>query len=145
MLPGLMHKCLLAKKKLAAGEDAEFTIWGSGSPLRQFIYNEDLGALMIWTLRHYDSVDPIILSVPEAAEVTIKDAAMAVVKGMKYEGKITFDTSKSDGQHKKTACNDKVCEMQRLFVLCEECHRCVRHLRHFLSYGVPTPRARRSS
>jgi len=108
VLPGLMHKCLLAKRKQAAGEDAEFVIWGSGTPLRQFIYSEDLGDLMVWTLRHYDSVDPIILSVPEAAEVTIKEAALAVVEGMGYTGKVTFDTSKSDGQLKKTACNDKL-------------------------------------
>ena len=46
VLPGLMHKCLQAKQQLSAGSSAEFTIWGSGTPLRQFIYSEDLGALM---------------------------------------------------------------------------------------------------
>merc|ERR1712146_430531 len=76
---------------------------GSGTPLRQFIFNEDLGELMIWVMRNYHEVDPIILSVPEEAEVTIKDAAMAVVKGMEFTGPAKFDTSKSDGQHKKTA------------------------------------------
>ena len=55
-----------------------------GTPLRQFIFNEDLGELMIWVMRNYHEVDPIILSVPEEAEVTIKDAAMAVVKGMEF-------------------------------------------------------------
>jgi GDP-L-fucose synthase len=97
-----------AKQQLAAGEESNFTIWGSGTPLRQFIYSEDLGALIVWTMRHYDSCDPIILSVPESAEVTIKEAAMAVVDGMGYKGPVTFDTSKSDGQLKKTACNDKL-------------------------------------
>ena len=67
VLPGLMHKCLKAKQKIAAGEEGDFTIWGSGTPLRQFIYSEDLGALIVWTMRKYDSVDPIILSVPEGA------------------------------------------------------------------------------
>jgi len=103
VLPGLMHKCLIAKKS-----GGDFTIWGSGSPLRQFIYNEDLGELMIWTMRNYDSGDPIILSVPEEAEMSIKDAAMAVVEGMEFKGNIVFDTSKSDGQHKKTASNAKL-------------------------------------
>lgn len=69
VLPGLMHKCLLAKQKQAAGEEASFVIWGSGTPLRQFIFSEDLGALMVWALREYDSIEPIILSVPEEAEV----------------------------------------------------------------------------
>ena len=55
-----------------------FTIWGSGSPLRQFIYNVDLGALMVWAMRDYDSVDPIILSVGEEDEVSIANAARMV-------------------------------------------------------------------
>lgn len=105
VLPGLMHKVLKAKR---AGDEGEFVIWGTGTPLRQFIYSQDLGELMIWTLRNYDSVEPLILSVPEEAEVSIKDAAMAVVAGMGYTGKVTFDTSKSDGQHKKTASNAKL-------------------------------------
>lgn len=112
VLPGLMHKCLLAKR---AGDAGDFSIWGSGTPLRQFVFNEDLGALMIWAMRSYDSIDPIILSVSEAEEVTIKDAALAVVAGMGYTGKVTFDTSKSDGQHKKTACNDKLMGLHPTF------------------------------
>jgi len=111
VLPGLMHKCLLAKQRLAKGEPGGFEIWGSGTPLRQFIYSEDLGALLVWTMRDYDSIEPIILSVPESAEVSIKDAAMAVVKGMDYTGEVQFDTSKSDGQFKKTACNDKLMKL----------------------------------
>ena len=114
-LPGLMHKCLKAKQQMAAGGEGDFTIWGSGTPLRQFIYSEDLGALMIWTMRHYDSCEPIILSVPEGDEVSIKDAAMAVVEGMGYKGKVTFDTTKSDGQFKKTACNDKLVSLHPTF------------------------------
>lgn len=45
---------------------------------------------------------------PEEAEVTIKDAAMAVVGGMNFTGPVKFDTEKSDGQHKKTASNEKL-------------------------------------
>jgi len=103
VLPGLMHKCYKAMQ----GE-GDFTIWGSGTPLRQFIFSEDLGALMIWVMRSYTSAEPIILSVGEEDEVSIKDAAMAVVKGMEYTGNVVFDTSKSDGQHKKTASNAKL-------------------------------------
>ena len=43
VLPGLMHKVYKAKQ-----DGGDFTIWGSGTPLRQFIFSEDLGALMIW-------------------------------------------------------------------------------------------------
>ena len=40
---------------------------------------------------------------------------MAVVEGMGYTGPVTFDTSKSDGQHKKTACNDKLMKLNPTF------------------------------
>jgi len=103
VIPGLVHKCYIAKK-----EDKPFTIWGSGRPLRQFVFNRDLAELTVWVTREYNEADPIILSVDEADEVTIKDVALAVAKAMKFEGKIDFDTSKSDGQYKKTAANHKL-------------------------------------
>ena len=103
VIPGLIHKCYKAKEN-----NTPFTIWGSGTPLRQFVYNRDLAELTVWVTRDYNEPDPIILSVDEADEVTIKDVALAVAKAMKFEGKIEFDTSKSDGQHKKTACNNKL-------------------------------------
>jgi len=103
VIPGLIHKFYLAKQK---GED--MTVWGSGKPLRQFIYSVDLAKLFIWVLRHYDSPDPIILSVDESAEVTIKQVVEYIAEAFEFKGKINFDTSKSDGQHKKTASNTKL-------------------------------------
>ncbi len=38
------------------------TIWGTGKPLRQFIYSLDLARLFLWVLREYDEIEPIILS-----------------------------------------------------------------------------------
>jgi len=103
VLPGLMHKVYLAKAK---GEP--FTVWGSGTPLRQFIFSEDLARLFVRTLREYESVEPLILSVGEEDEVDIKTASMTVVDAMAFKGEVKFDTSKADGQYKKTACNDKL-------------------------------------
>jgi len=103
VIPGLIHKCYLAKKN-----NTPFTIWGSGTPLRQFIYSGDLAALTVWVMREYHSPEPITLSVDEEAEVPIKDVAYAVAKAMKFEGEVVFDTSKADGQFKKTACNKKL-------------------------------------
>jgi GDP-L-fucose synthase len=103
VIPGLIHKCYIAKR-----DNTDFTIWGSGSPLRQFIYSEDLAELTIWTMRNYHSPDPIILSVGEEAEVSIADVALMVAKAMDFKGKVVFDTTKSDGQFKKTASNKKL-------------------------------------
>jgi len=99
----LIHKCYNAKK-----DNTPFTIWGSGSPLRQFIYSLDLAELTVWVLREYHKPEPITLSVDESAEVSIKDVALAVAKAMKFEGEVIFDTEKADGQFKKTACNKKL-------------------------------------
>lgn len=103
VIPGLIHKCYIAKK-----ENKPFTIWGSGTPLRQFIYSLDLAELTVWVMRQYHSPEPITLSVDEASEVPIKDVALAVAKAMQFEGEIIFDTDKADGQFKKTACNKKL-------------------------------------
>lgn len=103
VIPGLVHKCYLAKKN-----QTDLTVWGTGKPLRQFIYNVDLGKLLVWTLRSYSEIAPIILSVDEKDEVSIGDLAKLVAKGMEFEGNVVMDTTKSDGQFKKTACNDKL-------------------------------------
>ncbi|XP_065759672.1 GDP-L-fucose synthase isoform X3 [Muntiacus reevesi] len=103
VLPGLIHKVHLAKSSGSA-----LTVWGTGRPRRQFIYSLDLARLFIWVLREYDEVEPIILSVGEEDEVSIQEAAEAVVEAMDFHGEVTFDTTKSDGQFKKTASNAKL-------------------------------------
>lgn len=103
VIPGLIHKCYVAKK-----EGTPFTIWGSGTPLRQFVYSRDLAELTVWVMREYHEPAPITLSVDEEEEVSIKDVALAVARAMKFEGPVDFDTSKADGQFKKTASNKKL-------------------------------------
>jgi len=107
VIPGLIHKCYIAKR-----DGTDFTIWGTGSPLRQFIYAKDLAWLTVWVLRNYDSIEPIILSVDEEAEVSIKDVALMIVDAMDFKGEVVFDTDKADGQFKKTACNDKLAKLR---------------------------------
>ena len=95
VIPGLIHRGFNCKK-----EGKSFDIWGSGKPLRQFIFSIDLAKLMIWTLRSYDEADPIILSVGEEDEVPISDIAYAVAKSLDANIggtplEVTFDTSSS--------------------------------------------------
>ena len=103
VIPGLIHKCYMAKR-----DGTDFTIWGSGSPLRQFIFSHDLARLTLWVMKDYHSSDPIILSVGEEDEVSIGDVALAVAEAMDFKGQVVFDTTKSDGQFKKTASNAKL-------------------------------------
>lgn len=77
VIPGLIHKCYLAKSEhhsssfqrhnicvftRTAENGTPFVVSGTGKPLRQFIYSEDLAKLFIWQLREYDDVEPVILS-----------------------------------------------------------------------------------
>jgi len=103
VIPALIHKFYLAKKN-----GTDMTVMGTGKPLRQFIYSIDLAKLFLWVLRTYDSADPIILSVDEKAEVTIADVVHYIAKHSGFTGKIHFDSSKADGQFKKTASNAKL-------------------------------------
>ena len=106
VIPALIHKCYLSKCK-----NEKFIIKGSGKPLRQFIYSEDLAFLIKWTLYNYDHKDSIILSCCEKDEVSIADVAKCIAKSFDYEGMIEFDETYSDGQFKKTADNSKLIKL----------------------------------
>ncbi|KAI5616060.1 hypothetical protein C0J50_8555 [Silurus asotus] len=103
VLPALIHKTYKAKRDGTALE-----VWGSGRGLRQFIFSVDLARLCVWVLREYDEIEPIILSVGEEDEMSIKDVVDAIVKAFDFTGPVIYDTSKSDGQIKKTASNGKL-------------------------------------
>jgi GDP-L-fucose synthase len=103
VIPALIHKFYNAKKN-----GTTMTVMGTGAPLRQFIYSEDLAKLMCWVLREYHEPEPIILSVGEADEVSIKDVVKLIADAIHFEGDIVFDSTKADGQFKKTANNAKL-------------------------------------
>ena len=87
------------------GED--FVVRGTGAPLRQFIYSEDLAKLILWTMENFHE-DNIILSVPESHEISIGNVAKIIARCFDYEDHIVFDPSFSDGQYKKTVSADKI-------------------------------------
>ncbi len=97
VIPALIHKASISQILMVAG---------TGTPLRQFIYSEDLAKLLVWTLEHYDSIEPLILSVPPESEVAIGDVAKLIAAEFGIE--IEYDSTKADGQHRKTASNSKL-------------------------------------
>merc|ERR1712147_391274 len=99
VIPGLVHKL-----HTCTTQNKPFTVWGTGKARRQFIYSVDLARLFLWVMREYEETEPIILSVSEAEEISIKEAAEAYG----FTGEWIYDTTRSDGQFKKTACNDKL-------------------------------------
>jgi len=103
VVPALTHRCYLAKK-----ENKQFVVRGSGSPLRQFIYSEDLAKLFMWVLENYTDKGSLILSPGEESEMSIKEIATEIAKSFDYEHRMEFDTTYEDGQFKKTADNTKL-------------------------------------
>lgn len=101
VLPALIHKCYLAKQK---GDD--FIIRGSGKPLRQFIYSEDLAKMMMRVVEKGTAAN-MILSVPEEDETSIEDVGRLIARCFDYEHRVVFDTSYADGQYKKTVSTKK--------------------------------------
>jgi GDP-L-fucose synthase len=101
VVPSLIHKCFLAKEN-----KTPLTIWGSGKPLREFIFSKDVAVLSEWVLHNYNENEPIILSTSE--EISIKEVVGIIVEIMNFKGKVVFETSKPDGQFRKPSDNTKI-------------------------------------
>lgn len=101
VIPSLIHKCYIAKDT-----NTTFNIWGSGEPLREFIYNKDVVKITEWVLENYNEPEPIILSTSE--ETSIREVAYIISELMNFKGKISFDLTKPDGQHRKPSDNSKL-------------------------------------
>ena len=101
IIPMLMHKLYLAQQN-----NTDFVVWGSGKPLREFIFSKDVAKLAEWALHNYNESEPIILSTSN--EISIKDLVDLLVKEFEFKGKVIFDDSKPDGQYRKPSDNSKL-------------------------------------
>ena len=101
VIPSLIHKCFLAREN-----KTDFVIWGSGNPLREFIFSKDIAKLTEWVLENYNENEPIILSTSE--EISIKKVVEIIVEIMNFKGNVTYDTSKPEGQFRKPSDNSKI-------------------------------------
>ena len=104
VMPMLIHKLYLAKKN-----KTDFTVWGSGKPLREFIYSKDIAKIAEWALFNYEGTEPLIVSGDE--EISIKDLVGLLVDEFKFKGKVIFDKTKPDGQLRKPSDNSKIKEL----------------------------------
>jgi len=77
----------------------EVTIWGTGSPLREFLHVDDMAAAAVFLMLNY--AEPEIVNVGTGEDVTIADLAKTVSKIVGYKGNIVFDTTKPDGTPRK--------------------------------------------
>jgi len=101
VIPSLIHKCYLAREN-----KTDFTIWGSGKPLREFIFSRDVAKLTEWVLDNYEENEPIILST--ADEISIKEVVDIIIEIMDFKGNVIWDKEKPEGQYRKPSDNSKI-------------------------------------
>ena len=87
VMPMLIHKLYNAQKN-----NTDFIVWGSGKPLREFIFSKDVARLSEWAIDNYNESEPIIFSPSE--EISIIDLVDLLVKEFNFKGKVIFDNSK---------------------------------------------------
>jgi GDP-L-fucose synthase len=95
VLPALIRKFHEAK----ANDQTEVTVWGTGTPLREFLYVDDLADAVVFLMDRYDGREPV--NCGAGSDVTIRQLAETVARIIGFEGKLVFDTSKPDGTPRK--------------------------------------------
>ena len=104
VLPSLIHACYLSKKN-----NEIFRVLGTGKPLRQFLYVDDLAKIIEYFV--FNDVEKNSFIIAPDEEYSIKELAIEISNNFENKNKIVFDTSFSDGQLKKTVSNSRLKEI----------------------------------
>ncbi len=95
VLPALIRKAHEAKVR----GDSEYVVWGSGNPMREFLYVDDMADACVFLLEN--NIHDGIYNIGTGTDVTIRDLAETVMDVIGFTGKIVFDSSKPDGTPRK--------------------------------------------
>lgn len=95
VIPALIRKMIEAQER----GDSEVTLWGDGSPTREFFYAGDAARGIVLAAERYNSSDPVNLG--SSMEISIKDLATQIAELTGFTGKIIWDTSKPNGQPRR--------------------------------------------
>tara|TARA_B100001146_G_scaffold138080_1_gene121080 strand:+ start:1135 stop:2064 length:930 start_codon:yes stop_codon:yes gene_type:complete len=101
VIPGIILKVYNAKKN----NSDSITLWGDGSPSRDFLYVEDAAIGIVLATEKYDDILPVNLGSEE--ETTIKNLANIICEIMDFNGKINWDVSKPNGQPRRCVSNKR--------------------------------------
>ena len=96
VIPALIHRCYLAKCN-----NENFVVKGTGKPLRQFIYSDDLAYYILWYALEYKGGETMILA--NEAEYSIGEIANEIAENFGWKDRLVFQPEFADGQFKKTA------------------------------------------
>lgn len=95
VLPALIRKFHEAKSE----GSQEVTLWGSGTPLREFLYVDDLAQACVFLMKNYSQEEHV--NIGTGIDLTIKDLALKIAQVVGFEGEIIHDLSKPDGTPRK--------------------------------------------
>lgn len=95
VLPAMIRK--FHEAKLAGAP--QVTLWGTGTPRREFLHVDDLATAIVYLMQTYDGSE--IVNIGTGEDVTIKELAELIKKEVGYEGEIVWDTTKPDGTPRK--------------------------------------------
>ncbi len=113
VLPAMIRKCHEAKQH----GDASVTIWGTGTPLREFLQVDDLAAACLFLMNleesRYDALlqdpdAPALINVGSGQEISIRALALLVQDVVGFAGELVFDTEKPDGTPRKLADSSRI-------------------------------------
>ncbi len=105
VLPALIRKFIDAKSR----GDESVTLWGTGSPRREFIYSDDLASACIFLLDNYD--DSVAINVGTGEDLSILDLASMIKQATGFEGIIHWDKSKPDGTPRKLLNIERISDL----------------------------------
>lgn len=105
VLPALMRK--VHEAKLAGAPSV--SIWGSGTPLREFLHADDCADGCVFLLEHYSGAEHV--NVGSGEELTIADLARLICDELGYQGELQFDASKPDGTPRKLMSSERLAAM----------------------------------
>lgn len=95
VLPALIRKAHEAKQR----GDSEYVVWGTGSPMREFLYVDDMADACVFLME--ENVNEGVFNIGSGQDVTIRELAETVMDVVGFHGKIVFDSSKPDGTPRK--------------------------------------------
>ena len=95
VLPALIRKVHEAK----INNEKQVVVWGSGSPMREFLFADDLADACYFLMENYN--EPTLINIGVGHDLTIKDLALLIKDVLQYDGELVFDASKPDGTPRK--------------------------------------------
>ena len=105
VIPALMRKAHDAK----TDENDHLTLWGTGTPMREFLHVDDLADALVFLARTYS--DESIVNVGSGDEVSIRDLTQLICETVGFDGRLALDTSKPDGMPRKLMDSSKIREL----------------------------------